>query len=368
MPYSQLILPHRRRRRLDRVVRRLRAMWRDTSALFREFRRPLIIFLVALLGGGWVYGELLVYAGYDPMPYHDLPYIMLALMVLETTTDVPPEWYLILFWYIMPVIAIYILGRGALDFVRLFFDRSGRRNAWEEALASTYRNHIIVLGVGHVGLRITRILVQMGFEVVAVDYKISPELDVELSELGVPCIVSDARQPATLEKAGLQRAYAFIACTSNDHVNLETVMRARDMSPNVRIVARMWDNQFAQQLKRFMGVEAVISASDLAAPAFAGLAIGIEITQTLTINGEEYSMIRVIVEPNSFLTGETISDLQNEHDMDIVLHGRGDEIQVHPDGKIRVQAEDTLVVFARHDRVIDIVTRNRQRSGRRLRG
>jgi voltage-gated potassium channel len=364
VPYSQLILPRYRQRRINRIIRRVRVTWRDTTALIREFRVPLIVFLVATLLGGWLYGFLMVeVAGHDPLPYHDLPYIMLALMVLETTLDIPEEWYLIIFWYLMPVVAIYILGRGTLDFVRLFFDRSGRRQAWEEALASTYRNHIIVLGVGHVGLRITRILVQMGFEVVAIDLKVMPELDAELDELGVPCIVADARQSTTLEKAGLRHAYAFIACTSNDHVNLEAVMHVRDMNPNVRIVARMWDNRFATQLKRFMGVDAVISASDLAAPAFAGLAVGIEITQTLKIADEEYSMIRVTVEPNSFLAGETIGTLQTEHDMDIVLHGRDDDIQVHPNGDIQVTAGDTLVIFARHDRVIDIVTRNRRRSG-----
>jgi voltage-gated potassium channel len=362
VPYSQLISPHRRRRdAARRVWRRVRVAWRDTSALFREFRVPVLVFMTATLGGGWIYGQLMVYAGYEPLPYHDLPYIMLALMVLETTLDIPPEWYLILFWYLMPIVAIYILGRGTLDFVRLFFDRSGRRQKWEEALASTYRNHIIVLGVGHVGLRITRILVQMGFEVVAVDHKVDAELDAQLGQLGVPCIVADGRQLATLEKAGLRHAYAFIACTSNDHVNLETVMRARDMSPDVRIVARMWDNQFAQQLKRFMGVDAVISASDLAAPAFAGLAVGIEITQTLQINGEEYSMIRLTVEADSFLTNQTIGDLQTHNDMDIVLHGRDDQIQVHPDTGIRVHAGDTLVIFARHDKIIDIVARNQRR-------
>ncbi len=359
-PYLKLILPHRRRG--NRLTRTIRAIWRDSSALFNEFRQPLLIFLIALLGGGWLYGELMVFAGYDRLPYHDLPYVMLALMVLETTLDLPPEWYLIIFWYAMPVIAVYVIGRGAMDFVRLFFDRTGRRDAWEEALASTYRNHVIVLGVGHVGIRVVRMLTQMGFEVVVIDRDLNVNIDRELSELGAPCVVADGRELATLQKAGIQHARTFIACTSNDHVNLETVMRVRDMNPDIRIVARMWDNQFAKQLKRFMGVEAVISSSDLAAPAFAGFAVGIEITQSLQINGVDYSMIRLTVEPGSFLDGENIGNLQTKNDMDIVLHGRNDHVEVHPKGKTTVEAGDTLVIFARHDKIIEIVSRNQRRS------
>ena len=45
-------------------MRILRAAWRDTNALWREFRRPILAFLIAMFGGGWLYGELLVAAGH----------------------------------------------------------------------------------------------------------------------------------------------------------------------------------------------------------------------------------------------------------------------------------------------------------------
>jgi len=361
LPYSQLVLP-RGRRRTSRFARGIRAISRDTSALFKEFRQPLLIFLFILFVGGFLYRELMFRAGEDVVPpYIDMPYIMLALMVLETPISLPDEPYLIVFWYVLPVLAVYIIGRGAADFVRLFFNRNDRRDAWEEAVASTYRNHIIVLGAGHVGLRVTRTLVEMGFDVVVVDQSVNDEKKAQLGGLNVPTIPGDGRQSAILEKAGLRDAQCLVVCTSNELVNLETVMRARDMNPNIRIVARSWDTQFANQLKRFMGVNAVLSASELAAPVFAGMAVGIEITQTLVINGEEFSMIRVTVEPQSFLDGETIQQLQIKNGMDIVLHGRGDSINVHPDGATVVRAGDTLVIFARHNKITDIAGRNRRK-------
>lgn len=361
MPRTQILLPHDRKRG-SRVWRLVRAVYRDTTVLLREFRLPILVALLTLFAGGWIYRELMVIAGQPRLPYADMPYIMLSLMVLNPVLDLPQEPYLVLFWYVLPMLGLYIVGRGVIDFVGLFFDRTERRNAWEEAVASTYANHVIILGVGHLGLRVIRALVGMGFDVVAIDANIEPGPDEELGQMGVPIIASDGRMPATLINAGLQRARAFIVCTSNDHLNLEITMRARDLNPNVRIVVRMWDDQFAQQIRRFMNVEAVMSASDLAAPSFAGSALNIEITQTLNVGGVDYSMIRLQVESGSFLDGASVGGLQKKYDMDIVLHGHGNNVQVHPHGEAIVRAEDTLVIFAQHNKITDVVARNR--SGR----
>ena len=366
MPYPQLILP-KPTKRTQRSIRLLRAVWHDTRALFREFRRPLLTIFLAVFLGGFVYGELHEFAGLEPsIGLIDRPYTMIQLMILETPAEysrTPQQWYLILFWYLQPAIGIYIIGRGAVDFVRLFFNRNERRSAWELAVAKTYRNHVVLVGVGHVGLRIARTLSQMGFEIVAVDLSLAQEIQNELEVLDIPSVQADGRHISTLKDAGIERARAVIVCTSNDHMNLEITMRARDLNPDVRIVVRMWDSRFAEQLKRFLNVE-VLSASDLAAPAFAGSAIGIEITQTIKIGGEDFSMIQLIVGQGSFMEGKTIDILQEDEDIDIVLHGKvNEEPIVHPNGNIVVQMNDTLVLFASHEKIVDIVTRNEVRQG-----
>lgn len=344
------------------MVRVARAIWRDSSALLREFSVPITVFVLVVFGGGWLYGELMVLAGYERVPYVVLPYYIMRMMVFEPPTEnAPKELYLMAFWYLIPLIAVLIIGRGVADFVRLFFNRGERRAAWEEAVASTYRNHIIILGVGHVGLRVARTLAEMGFEVVGIDIKTKPEVEAELTRLGIPLIIADGRDPAVLEKAGLRHAQSFVACTANDHTNLEAIMRARDFNPDIRIVARMWDDQFTNQLKRFMDVQAVMSASDLAAPAFAGSAVGIEITQTVHVNDEDYSLIRLTVAPKSFMDGLDVGTLQEKNNMDIVLHGRNGSMEVQPSRKTVVQSGDTLVIFARHDQILQVVARNRKR-------
>jgi voltage-gated potassium channel len=356
------LAPYLRTGRIQHARHNIRAAWHDTRALLREFRRSILIFLLAILGGGYLYGQLGLWAGNPRIPYVELPYLMLALMVLNQPMDMPPQPYLMAFWYLMPLVGAYIIGRGAVDFVRLFFNRQARRRSWEEAVASTYINHVIVLGVGHVGLRVARSLVQMGFEVVAIEVELGQDQESELKRLGVPVIVSDGRSVDALIKAGLREAQSLVVCTADDHVNLEATLRARDLNPDVRIVVRMWDDRYSQQLKRFLGVRSVMSASELSAPAFAGAAVGIEVTQTLHIHGVDYSLIRLRVEQGSFLDGGTIGFLQDHYKMDIVLHGKDEEVCVHPAADKRVGAGDMLVIFGKHDRIIDIVNRNRPHS------
>ncbi|MFN8448666.1 MAG: NAD-binding protein [Anaerolineae bacterium] len=356
MTRAQLIFPQTRR-----WMRTLRAAWRDTSALWREFRRPILAFLIAVFGGGWLYGELLVVAGYPRVPFIDLPYMMIYMMILESFTTLPSEPYLIAFFYVMPLIALYVIGRGVTDFVRLFFNRGERRSAWEEAVASTYRNHIIVIGIGHVGLRVVRALEEMGSEVVAVDLDEPDNPLADLTGLHTPLIEGDGRTPVILEKAGLRYAEALIVCTANDFLNLEVCVRAREMNPKMRIIVRMWDTQLSNHLKRSLNAE-TLSSSDHSAPAFAGLALGADIAPMMHIRSEAYSLIRLQVEPGSFMDGSTIAALQDENDMDIVLHERNDQVNVHPEGDLPVRAGDILVTFAKHTQIMQILARNRKRA------
>jgi len=361
VPETRLLLPITHQRRAAQGWRILRAAVRNARVIWREFKAPIVVLLLAIFGGGWLYRELWVRAGYPPLPYYEFPYKMLTLMIFASPDDLPPEGQLILFWYLMPVIAAYVAGAGVLNFVNLFYAGDERHTAWEEAVASTYRDHIIVLGVGHLGLRVVRALRAMGFDVVAIDLNPTPEKTAELDALGIPLVRGDGRLAPTLETAAIRHAQALIVCTSNDHMNLEVTMRARDLNPTVRIVVRVWDDQFAGQIRRFMNVEAVLSATGLAAPSFAASALDIEITQTLTVNGEDYSMIRLKVAPGSFMDGATVGTLQDEHDMDIVLHATLTGVDVHPPVEAVVRAGETLILFARHAKIIDVVARNRAR-------
>ncbi len=349
------------RRRGNRIGRFLKALWQDSQALWREFQSPILAFFLVTLVGGFAYGELHELAGKGDLALIDRPYIMLQLMILETPYDAPSEWYLMVFWYGLPVIFVFIVGNGVADFVRLFFNRSGR-DAWKEALVSTYRNHIIIFGAGHVGLRVARVLAEMGVDIVVVDNDPDEEAVFVLGELDVPVIRGDGRATMILEKAGLRFADAFVACTGDDHTNLEVIMKVRQLSPSLRIVTRVWDETLGAQMQQFMSVESILSSSGISAPVFAGLALGVEITQVLTIGGEEYSMIKLVVKPKSYLDGRTVGDIQTNERVDVVLHAEGGASTVQPAHDIIARAGCTLVIFGRHDRTLTIARENHQQA------
>ena len=315
-------------------------------------------FALLTMVGGLIYGEVYEAIRGGTIPLIDRPYIILQLMILEAPEPVPPEGALVAFWYIMPLGFVLMVGLGAADFLNLVFNRDDNRNPWTEALALTYRNHVIVFGAGHVGQRVIRDLVEMDLDVVAIDNSPSATAKKRLGEMGVPIIRGDGRLPETLEKARLSRAMAFVACTGKDQANMEAIMKVRHSNPRVRIVSRMWDRQFADQLEKFLDVDSVLSSADLAAPAFAGAAIGVDITQTLEIEGVAYSTMRLTVAEGSYLAGSTVGDLQAEHEMDIVLVDAAGTAAVQPSRELEVKVGDSVVFFARHDRVLEVLSLN----------
>jgi hypothetical protein len=81
-------------------------------------------------------------------------YHILALTLLNPIEEFPSTWYLEIFFFIMPVVGIGILAQGLADFGILFFNRSERSKEWEMAVASTFSNYIVLIGLGHLGFRV----------------------------------------------------------------------------------------------------------------------------------------------------------------------------------------------------------------------
>jgi len=339
---------------------RLHAFRTHISAILREFRGPILAFLVATVGGGALYGELYQWVRGETIAWIDRPYLMLQLMLLEAPESVPPEVVLVAFWYAMPVVFIVLVGLGTADFLDLFFNRDETRDRWSEAIAMIYQRHTIVLGLGHVGLRVVRDLHDLGIDVAAVDHDPHPDARDTLKELGVPCILTDVRERATLEHAGLPNAEVFVACTGDDRLNLEVCMKVRERNENVRIVARIWDAAIGDRMEKFGLADVVLSAADLSAPAFAGAAAGVEITQTIEVAGAEYSSARIDIRRGSFLDGVTVGRIEAENGLEVSLVRDGDDVTVDPDPDVALRAGMSAVVFAEHDRVLDVVSRNRR--------
>ena len=101
-------------------------------------------------------------------------------------------------FFLVPVVGIITLGQL---FVRLGTTVLNREK-WEMAKASTYSDHVIVCGLGRVGFRVCRWLLDLREEVVVVDLDDEDSMYDQVRSWGVPIIVADGRRPEILEQAG----------------------------------------------------------------------------------------------------------------------------------------------------------------------
>jgi Trk K+ transport system NAD-binding subunit len=271
-------------------------------------------------------------------------YDALTMTFFQSAVEFPGVWYLDIYFFIMPAVGLVFLALGIADFVTMLFNRNLRQSKWEAAVASTYRDHIIICGLGRLGLRVVRELVSLGEEIVGIEYKSESPNFSELRSLNIPIVVGDARNADMLDKAGLEHAKAIIICTNDDLMNLQIASRIRERNKNIRLVMRMFDDEFARSMADRFDVSAVFSASLLAAPAFAGAAIGAEIIQTFKVADRVLVMGRVQVKESSKLDGAVISTIEHKLDISVVLLQSGEVVDVQPDPETGLKAGDIVAV------------------------
>jgi Trk K+ transport system NAD-binding subunit len=147
-----------------------------------------------------------------------------------------------------------------------------------EFLARRLREHVVVCGLGQVGVAVARDLHRRGIPVAAVDPAACDDLHREL-HLRCPVIAGDATRPAVLVRAGISQARAVVACTSNDALNLEigltaqgTVERRSGERP-LRLVLRCFDSELARRIHAVSDNYTLLSEATIATPFFVRVAL-----------------------------------------------------------------------------------------------
>ncbi len=101
---------------------------------------------------------------------------------------------------------------------------------------SKLRNHFIICGAGRVGSHLVRALLNSNEDFVVIER--DSQRVADLIDVGVIVLVRDATLEETLREAGVEVARGLAACLPNDADNAYVVLTARDLNPNLHIVAR----------------------------------------------------------------------------------------------------------------------------------
>ena len=135
-------------------------------------------------------------------------------------------------------------------------------------------DHVIVIGLGQVGLRLCMLLRECGVLVVAVDADEDSETVGLARRMRIPVVIGRGANPEVLRRLSLNQARAFAAVTNVDLANIEAAMTARSLSDDLRIILRAGDGDVSEETRSLARVGHVVDVHRLGAAYIAGVALG----------------------------------------------------------------------------------------------
>ncbi|MGW3493947.1 NAD-binding protein [Streptomyces sp. NPDC001020] len=174
--------------------------------------------------------------------------------------------------------------------------------------------HVVLLGLGKIGTRVMTRLRELKIPVVCVEEDPEARGLATARRLRVPVVLGDVTQEGVLEAAKIYRAHALLALTSVDTTNLEAVLYARSVRPDLPVVLRLYDDDFATAVYRTLraahpnALTRSRSVSHLAAPAFAGAMLGRQILGAIPVERQVLVFAAVDVAGHPKLEGRTVAE------------------------------------------------------------
>ncbi len=184
-----------------------------------------------------------------------------------------PDWYK-LFTSGTMLVALLFVAAFTAGLVNRVVDRRltglvGRR-------AVPRRDHVVVVGLGQVGLRLCLVLRACRIPLVAVESDADSESIGRAKTLGLPVVIGRGADPSLLARLSLSRARAVAAVTSDDLENISVAMAASGVCPDIRTVLRVGDGQVANETRSLLALGIVRDVHRIAASLLAAKIVGAE--------------------------------------------------------------------------------------------
>ncbi|HEX9069061.1 MAG TPA: NAD-binding protein [Ktedonobacterales bacterium] len=312
--------------RAPRQIRQRRSPWQLLRANFYDIALLLRDSYLALIGFGIVMaiGTLYLQRA-ERLSIPAALYESLRLLIFQSSFALPADLIGALIFFLIPLVSILLVAQGVLAFGRRLLDKGSRVEAWQVALASTYHQHVIVCGLGRVGIRVATRLIQAGYEVAVVERAWDSDQVARALAMHIPVVVGDAREPVTLRQAGLQRAKAVIAVVNDDLVNVEIALACRASVPGIRVILRAFHEEVDRNLERLLGPDVAFSTSALAAPTYAAAALhrGIDYVLTIGHSAEQLAVATLTLPPGESSGGD-VATFERQRQVRVLPTGAGD--------------------------------------------
>jgi Trk K+ transport system NAD-binding subunit len=208
--------------------------------------------------------------------------------------------------------------------------------------------HVVVVGLGSVGVRVMRQLHDLGIPVVAVEIDDSARGVVIARRIGVQVVIGDATWPETLRAAGVAHARSLLLLTTSEIANLEAALLGGTYRADLRVVLRIFDDDLAERVERRLGIVISRSVSRLAAPSFAAAMVEREVIGTLSVGRAPVLIAEVPVYAGSALVGQVIRAVNEPGGARVIAvrHAGADRLDYRPMPSYRLRSSDRLIVVA----------------------
>ena len=226
----------------------------------------------------------------------------------------------------------------------------------------TMKGHVIVVGLGAIGVRAMRELLARGHRVVVVERDLGNRHVDQARDLGVPVVTGDATDAAVLAGVNLGSASAVAVLTSNDLVNIETGLAVRDQLGSrwreVPVVLRVFDRELGEAVHEGFDFRHVRSTEALVAPWFVGAALGLDVLGTFHVGQDAFLVGHLSVAPGGGLDGLAMQELSARTRVIAIRRSGSGELEHPPRSGTRFAAGDDAYLVGPYEELLEVLRRD----------
>lgn len=235
-----------------------------------------------------------------------------------------------LFYALVTVTEFFVAGRLSGLLV-------GRRT---QRMIDSLSDHHLICGFGRVGRQVARDLRVSRQSFVVVDD--NPENREVAEEMEAPLLDGRPSEDDVLRRAGIDRARSLIACMDSDAENIFTTLTARELRPDLTIVARASVEDSEKKLKR-AGADRVISPYKASGAEMARLALHPQVSGVVDV-APEYRMEEIEVSGDCPGAGKRIRDVRGTAAI-VALRRTDGTVEPQPSSDRPLEAGDVVVAM-----------------------
>jgi TrkA-N domain len=155
-------------------------------------------------------------------------------------------------------------------------------------LAVPRRDHVVIVGLGQVGLRLSALLRELGVPVVGVERDPDAPNVARAKDERLPVAVGSGASHRLLRRLSLPRARALAAVTSDEFENLAISVAARALRDDLPIALRAGDGEATSEVRSLFHIGVVRDVYRIAGTTLAAVALGHEAQEGFPYEGNLY--------------------------------------------------------------------------------